>query len=65
MLRVAQYRRPCRIHYHQRSQQVSHFPGKRRFVRVAVRPQAQQLQLPRFYLKQQFRFPPSASAPAR
>ena len=35
MLRVAQYRRLCRIHYHQRSQQVSHFPGKRRFVRVA------------------------------
>lgn len=57
MLRITQYRCPRRIDCHQRTQQSVHFPGKRRLVRVAMCPQAQQFQLPGFYFKQQFWLP--------
>lgn len=55
MLRITQYRCPYRIDCHQRSQQDFHFSVQQGFIRIAVRPQAQQFQLSGFYLKQQVR----------
>jgi hypothetical protein len=45
ILRITQYCRPRRIHRHQRRQQIFHFPRQMGFIYIAVRPQAQQLQL--------------------
>ncbi len=57
MLRITQYRCPCRIDCHQRSQQDFHLSVQQGFIRIAVRPQTQQFQLPCFYFNQQFWLP--------